>query len=178
MPTDHLRTDTLEVPLNRGMMITYVITLTLLLGSLLVLLYRAPEWGSESLLIVGLFVVVILICGPEIRTALLTRYCLRADGREIRVGCWRHEVRIPWAAVARLECIHPAWNRNGVQNLVIFLKDERPGPACMDGTPLNKVPKTISVRGTFIDGDCHEIKNRLDALLTSFGQPESEIPKL
>jgi len=171
-------TDTVHVPLNRGMMITYVITLTLLLGSLLALLFQTPDWGSESLLIAGLFVVVILVCGPEIRTALLTRYCLQADARGIRVGCWRRELLIPWPAVARLVCTNPVLNHKGVQNLVIVLKGGGPAPTCMDGTPLTKVPNAIPVRGTFLGGDGHEIKAQLDVLLARYGQEESEVPKL
>ncbi|BBD09707.1 hypothetical protein [Desulfovibrio ferrophilus] len=171
-------TDTVEVPLNKGLMTTYGIALALLLGSLLVLIIRTPEWGTEALIFVALFVGILMACGPELKTAILTRYCLKADERGIRVGCWKHEILIPWPEVARMVCVHPAWNKKGVQNLVILFKDDKPALNHIDGRPVKNAPNSIRVRGTFIGGDCHAIKEHLDALLARYGHEESDVPKL
>jgi len=171
--------ETVRVPLNRGLLTAYLVGLGLMLGALLVLLYRVGQWNQEALLFGGLFVAVILLTGPELATVVKSGYCLRADERGIRVGAWRREIFIPWAAVARTQCVNPAWNRKGVHSLVIHLKaDSHPAPARADGSTLGRIPPYIRVKGTYIGADCHAVKQELDALLALHGHEVSEIPSL
>ncbi|WP_461209712.1 hypothetical protein [Desulfocurvus sp. DL9XJH121] len=174
-------TTPLIIPLNRSGVLAYILGLAALVAGIGVLLVRQGGLDAESGLLLALLAGVGYFAGPELATALRTRYCLRADQRGICLGCWRQEVRIPWAAVARLECASPTWTRRGVQSLRIILKDApRPGARVTDahGAGMPGAHKRITVRGVFIQGDCHAAKARLDEMLARHGSPESDIPRL
>lgn len=167
-----------DAPLNKGLLIAYLTGTGLMLGALVFLLWRAGGWNQEALLYAGLMAAIGFVSGPELATVLRTGYCLKADGRGIRVGCWRREVRIPWGAVARFDCANPVFNRKGVHSLVIRLREASPGPTLADGVTPVRLPGFLKVRGTYIGMDCHELKRQLDALLAEHGVEDTQIPKL
>ena len=174
-----MENDRLTVPLNRGNVLTYMLALIALVTGVAVLIWRERSFSAETALLFAILAAVIHFAGGELRTALRTRYCLTADERGLAVGCWKREIRIPWSAVARLVCVSPSWSRRGVHSLYIHLKSgAAPGVTAMDGTPEKGVGGFVKVRGVYIGGDCHMIKDRLDEMLERHGAPESEIPKL
>ena len=171
--------DRLVVGLNRGSVLTYGLVLAALVAGVAVLIWREKSFSMETALMFAILAAVVHFAGAELRTALKTRYCLAADERGIAVGCWRREVRIPWAMVRRVTCAGSSWNRKGVHSLFIHLREGvRPGLAALDGGSAPDAGRFVKVRGVFIEGDPHAIRDGLAALLERYGEPEAEGPQL
>ena len=165
----------LVVGLNRGSVLTYGLVLAALVAGVAVLIWREQSFSMETALMFAILAAVVHFTGAELRTALKTRYCLAADERGIAVGCWRREVRIPWGMVRRVTCAGSSWNRKGVHSLFIHLREGvRPGLTALDGGNAPDAGRFVKVRGVFIEGDPHAIREGLSTMLERYGEPDAE----